>query len=78
MKIDMNTLTLGELEVFEERAGVPFASLSGDTFPIKAVRALVFIVRRRDDPEVTWEQIGEMRLTDVQLDYETDPTSAAG
>ncbi len=72
----MNSLTLDELEQFEDKAGVSFDALTTGTPPIRAVRALVWLVRRREDAEVTWEQVGQTKLAEVVMDFEEDPTSA--
>jgi hypothetical protein len=53
----LEDLELGEIVELEEYGGVSMSAFEdGGTLPFKAIVALAFILRRRDDPSVTFEQ----------------------
>ena len=64
--IDVGDFTLGEIEQFEELAGVPMSSL-GENTPARAMTALVVIARRRTDPDFTIEQARLIRMSEVEV-----------
>lgn len=55
--IDLEALTLGDLEDVEEQTGMGFSALINNPggMPIKGLRALAFVTVRRDLPDVTYE-----------------------
>jgi len=55
--IDLEALTLGDLEDVEDLTGMGFSALvnSPGGLPMKGLRALAFVSVRRDIPEVTFE-----------------------
>jgi hypothetical protein len=69
-EIDLTALTLAEIEEMEERCGMGFAkigkALEGDTsvdVPIgRLMRSLAFVLKKREDPEFTWEQAGALNV----------------
>ncbi len=78
LNVDIEHLTVSEIEEIEERAGLPFDALGNPNQPKgKLMRALGFIVRRREDPSFTWEQAGELRVV-LSGDEAVPPTDAAG
>lgn len=73
--IDVSDFTLGEIEEFEEIAGVPMSSLSSQNTPARAMTALVLIAKRRTDPDFTIEQARLIRMGELEVvDGEADPT----
>jgi len=77
-------LTVGELELLEERTGRPLSQLfTADAPRGILLHTLAFIQLRRDDPATTWETAGEARV-DLELEDEqpevvestADPTAA--
>ncbi len=63
ISIDLQSLTIAEVEEFEDMTGLPFDEAFGPGKPkAKPMRALVVISRRRTDPGFTWEQAGELVL----------------
>lgn len=59
VEYDLDDLNLDDLEEFEERTGRSFEDgLDG----AKAKKALAFILLRRDNAEITWEDIGKVKL----------------
>lgn len=72
MKLDISTMTLGDLETFEEVAGVPFTSLANigtdNELPLKVIMALLYVVERKTNPAITLDDIRQMPLTALQFD----------
>ena len=55
-KAMIGQLTVGELELLEDRTGRPLSRLFDDEAPRGVLlHALAFIQLRRDDPTTTWE-----------------------
>lgn len=77
MVIDANRLTLGELEDVEDLVGKPvgeiFANMS--SVSAKSLKALVFVMLRRDRPDITMEDVEAIELSQVDVSA-LDPTSA--
>lgn len=69
-KGDIRTLTVGELELLEERTGRPLSKLFSDDAPRGVLlHALAYIQLRRLDPSVTWEDAADAV---VELDTEEE------
>lgn len=87
--VDMDSLTWGELEEIEKMVGGPttLAMLGGQVFP-SAVVALVYVVKRRDNPQLLLEEVRRLPIAadidirtgkeevDPETGKEVDPTSA--
>lgn len=66
--VDFDDLELGELEDFEEATGLDFTQMKpGKALPVKALTALVWIVKRRTEPDFTIEDARKMKLSTVDL-----------
>ena len=66
MNLNVDDLTLGELEDIEERTGVNVATLrGGGPPPSKVLTALVWVMKRREDPSFTYEQARELKVTEL-------------
>ena len=70
LHIDFDSLTLNEIETLEEMTGVSIDAigkrLAGDDQPkAKVMKALAFVASRRENPDVTVEEIGQIKLTDL-------------
>ena len=73
--VDLNSLTINDLIEFEDIAGVTFDEFTTEvagkdkTFStmqmMKVYRALMFIIGRRDNPDLTIEQAGETTLGEM-------------
>lgn len=77
--IDMDALTLGDLEDVEELTGSSFSALVNTPggMPVKGLRALAFVSIRRDIPELTYEDCRGFRQGAIQvLDDSSDPTQS--
>ena len=60
--INLDEMTLGELEQIEEYTGQPIASLNAENLPAKALTAIVLVMKRRTDPDFTFEQARAVRM----------------
>lgn len=68
INIDPNDLTLDEIELVEDTLGLSIdTAFSTGTPKAKALKTLVWVMMRRDDPEVTIESVGSLKLTDINL-----------
>lgn len=81
IKIDINDMTLAELEKLEELTETAWRNIDWESMPLKAMRALVYIFGLRTDPNFTMEDAGNVRVLQVfaprqpaQEVDETDPT----
>lgn len=73
--IDLQSLKVREIEEIEDLTGTTIDVAFGAGSPRgKALRALAFVIKKREDPEFTWEDAGELT---VRLGA-PDPTTAAG
>ena len=85
-EIPLASMTLSEIEEFEDRAGICIDDVFDPGLPRgKSLRALAYLSRRRTDPEFTWEQAGELRVMTTAEERAADavpagpdPTSAPG
>lgn len=68
LRLDPQKLTLGELEEFEDIAGMTIdeAFYSGAPTRAKSLIALVFLTGRRQDPTFTLEDARAVDLSDLQ------------
>ena len=70
-EIDIDTLKIREIEELEEIAGVSVDSLDDPEDPKgKVMRALAYIVKKRENPDFTLEDAGELVIKPVS---ESDP-----
>lgn len=57
MALDITKLTLGEVAKIEELSDMPISALGDEDRPKgKALAALFFVAKRREDPKFTWNQ----------------------
>lgn len=75
--IDLQSLKIRELEEIEDAAGRPLGDLFVNGQPMgKALRLVAWVVKKRTDPDFTYEQAGELTIN--LSSGEPDPTRAAG
>ncbi len=69
IEFDPDDLTLGEIEDMEEAAGVSFQKLlkmfSEEDLSTRAMRAVMWIMLRRDDPDYTFEDAKDLTVSDI-------------
>lgn len=74
ISLDIDDLDLGEAEDFEAASGMALLDLKGKQLPVKALTALVWIVKRRSNPKFTLKQARRVKVTSI--DFVSDPTEA--
>ena len=78
-EIDPNTLTLGELEEIEEISGRPGgAELGRGTPSMRTLLAIVYVMKRRSDPNFTLDDARAMQISTVKLEARQDPKEPGG
>lgn len=66
MNIEIETLTLNEIEELEELSGISIDSLMAAGTPKgKILKALVYVVLKRTKPGITLEEAGNMPMAEV-------------
>jgi hypothetical protein len=61
--IDIESLTIDDIETIEEMIGAPIDKLGDPDMPKgKMLRALAFVKARKTDPDATIESVGSMRI----------------
>ena len=62
--IDINDLTIAEVVEIEDRTGLPLDALGDADKPKgRMLQALAYIVKKRENPDFTWEMAGELKIT---------------
>lgn len=86
LRVDPDELTIGDLEDFEDASGQAFEDAfaegpDGNVKPsLKAIKAIVWVVKRQSNPAFTLEDARKVKLADLQIGSEdagTVPTPAA-
>lgn len=77
LSIDPEDLTLREVDELESilGAGIDVAFSTGAP-KAKAIAALVWITQRRENPDLTFDEVLDMNLKDVNLSGEDDSDPA--
>ena len=76
MDININDLTLGDLEEIEDVAGKPASALFDGGMSAKTMQAVVYVLKRRGDPEFTIEDAKRIKVTEFGA-TDVPPTDAA-
>lgn len=75
LNLNLDSLTIDEMETMEEITGAPFDEAFGAGKPkAKVLRALAFIIKRREDPDFTLEDAGKLA---IRLDADPVPPTVA-
>jgi hypothetical protein len=73
VEFDLDSVTMAELEELESLIGGDVMEAMGEGKPkMRLLRALAFITMRRSNPDLTWDDIGALKITD--LDFGTPPS----
>lgn len=77
---DLDKVTVGDIVDIEETVGMAWDDIVDmDSPPTKVLLAMLWIVKRRDNPAFTLDDARATPLADVQaLTVGADPTGAAG
>ncbi len=64
LSVDVNDLTVGEIETIEDLIDASIDSI-GEKGARKGrfLRAVAYVVKRREDPEFTWEDAANVRMS---------------
>ena len=63
LDFNLNDLTIGEIVTIEELTGLPFDAMTDPDKPKgKHLQAIAYISKRRDNPEFTFEDAGNLKL----------------
>lgn len=77
--IDPSSLTYGEMEDWEEASGQTISDLASNNLTARGMRALVWIIKRRTDPNFSLEDARNLKMADTDVSGPSaDPTNAAG
>ena len=61
--VDVSDLTIAEVVEIEDRTGLPLDALGQADKPKgRMLQALAFIVKRRENPDYTWEEAGALKI----------------
>ena len=69
--IDVDVFTIGDLEDYEDATGFNLINVvrsmgeSGDMPHPRAMRGLMWLVTRRNDPDCTFESLRDIKVTDL-------------
>lgn len=72
MKIDIERMKLGEQEIFENLAGCSMTDISSKGLSGKRLAALIYVFAKRTNPELTFEEVLELDLTQASNMFEAD------
>ena len=77
LKLDLDSLTIADIEAIEEAAGCPITWLGNSERPqAKLMRAAAWVVMKRTNPAITWDEVGAIQVSAFN-GSEQDPTDAA-
>jgi hypothetical protein len=93
VSINMDDLTFGEMELFEDVTGMVMSDaiktefvrdkngnkvadpddpkgrpLTETKMGVKAMMGMVFLSMRRDNPDLTWETVRQMKISDIDFE----------
>ena len=60
---DLDDLTIADIELIEEASGKSLADVFGGKSNATAMRAVAFIVGRRENPAYTWAEAGAVKVS---------------
>lgn len=60
---DLDELDLGEMEEIEELADAPFSEINAGS--AKGMKAFVFVLLKRDNPDITMEEIKKVKMVSM-------------
>lgn len=92
INLNPSELTIEEMEDFEEAAGMSWSAAFKTVkvadpesktgfreevdFPAKALRAVVWVLKRKDNPDFTLEEAGKTRVAALKITGSTVPPTA--
>ena len=77
--IDVNTITLGELEQLEDITGRNVVTELGRGQPsARTLTALIYVVKRRENPDFTLEDARAVNASEFRVEAQSSPKEPAG
>jgi len=77
--LNIDDLTIQDLQDFEDEVGKPLSEAVGDNMSARALKALVWVVKRAEDPNFTLDDAGKIKVEELDLgDDGGNPTQSAG
>jgi hypothetical protein len=71
--MNFETLTLDEIETIENLTGTSIDRLGEDSTPKgKNLKAIIYVMKKREDPSFTIEQAGKYSFTDALALFDGD------
>ena len=77
LTFDVDSMTLGEVEEFEELTGLSLEDLMSGRRTTKAMSTLIYLQERRTNPEYTIEDARALKISELTVEDAPDPTPAA-
>jgi hypothetical protein len=79
LEFDVNELTLGEIETIEEIVGRDvLRDLARGTPGGKTLVAVVYVIKKRTDPDVTLDDVRGLKVNALRLSGQADPKEPGG
>jgi hypothetical protein len=79
LEFDVNELTLGEIETIEEIVGHDVLRELGRGTPgAKTLVAVVYIIKKRSDPDVTLDDVRRLNVNALRISGQADPKEPGG
>jgi hypothetical protein len=73
--MNVNELTMGEIDEVETYAGVPLSSLaSTETSNTKLLIGLAYVIKRKEDPKFSLEHAKRLTMDEITAMLEDDDT----
>lgn len=71
--MNFETLTLDEIETIENLCGISIDKLAEDGTPKgRNLKAIIFVMKRRENPDFQFEDAGKFSFADAMALFETD------
>ena len=77
LTFDIEDLSLGDIEDLQEFGGINVMDGIPERPPLKFLRAWVWIIGRRDNPEMTFEDARDVKLSEIGGGSQTPNDGAA-
>jgi hypothetical protein len=77
LQVDPDKLTLGEVLEIEERAGMGIQDVLR-TMPTRGLAAIVMVIKRREQPSFSWDDVLELDFHAVDATFDAAATDGLG
>jgi hypothetical protein len=73
-RVDLDDLTLGEVEELEEKTGYNFAG-NNQSIPVKAITYMLYLQERRKNSKFTLDDARAVKISGIKVGEEENPTT---